>query len=301
MDPTNIAGMASILSTNNINNTAMLKLEEDIMQLHKFKKHNEENDNVLTYYKESLAEVSKDIGIDLENDDMILNNFNSNSNSNSNANSYPNYNSNANSNTNYEDNRYIETVTNEQKKQAIIDNVISEYPQVDDVFDIEKTREDDEKDVLLEQIDSLIDILTDDGINISRIPKVDRDSSLEQIKSVLKWLTIKNDRMRYGTLADEIILAGCGALERIFDGKKQYFGTSPDLTGWSDSARIKLSRSRYVTSSMVGNVFSSTNIGPASRLFIEFLPSIMLYSQRRKEIRMFDNNEYNKSINELNE
>ena len=78
-----------------------------------------------------------------------------------------------------------------------------------------------------------------------------------------------------------------------------YFGTSPDLTGWSDTARVKLSRSRYTTSSIVGNVIQNSNIGPVTRLFIEFVPSIILYSNRRKEARIFDNNDYKNSINDL--
>jgi hypothetical protein len=313
MDAANIAGMASILSNNQNNqNIDISKLESEIMQLHKFNTVSKDEDP-MKYYRDSIADVSKDIGVDLESDNFGVKNSGiyrssasginkvSFSNSTPSYDSYrPNnqYSADSNHHDYSNDHEYVEKVTMEQQKQEIIDNVISDYQQVEP-FDIEKTREEDEKDNLLEQIDSLIDILTDDNVNLSRVPRVDKNSSIEQIKSVLKWLTIKNDRLRFGTLADEIILAGCGALERLFDGKKMYFGTSPDLTGWSDTARVKLSRSRYTTSSIVGNVIQNSNIGPVTRLFIEFVPSIILYSNRRKEARIFDNNDYKNSINDL--
>ncbi len=307
MDSVNIVGIGSLLSANNQStNIDIQKLESEIMQLHKFNNSTNQKEDPMKFYTESLAAVSKDIGVDLESDNFGIqkdlssksgiynishNNLYNNSN-NDNNDDYNPYNN--------DSNKYVEQVTKEQQKQEIINNVISDYNQIEP-FDIEKTREEDEKDNLLEQIDNLIDILTEDNVNISRVPKVDKNSSIEQIKSVLKWLTIKNDRIRFGTLADEIILAGCSALERAFDGKRKYFGTCPDLTGWSDTARIKLSRSRHTTSNIVGEMINNNNIGPKMRLFIEFVPSIVLYSNRRKENRIFDENDYKNSMNNLSE
>ena len=192
---------------------------------------------------------------------------------------------------------FINSVTNEQKKQQMANEAMTNFPTTG--FDIEKEKEDDRKDILLEQIDMLREILEDEHVNISRIQKVDRNSSMEDVESVYKWLTMRNDRNRFGTLGEEIILTGCKFLEKAFDGKKEYFGTRPDLTGWSDTARTKLVRSRYHTSTLISNMMNEYDISPAMRLGIELVPSMLLFANRRKQNRVFNQDDYTAAITDI--
>jgi hypothetical protein len=46
-------------------------------------------------------------------------------------------------------------------------------------------------------------------------------------------LRLKNDRNRYSSFAEEMILSMAYGLEYLFDGEKEWFGRKPDLVGWN--------------------------------------------------------------------
>lgn len=110
---------------------------------------------------------------------------------------------------------------------------------------------------------------------------------------------MKNDRNRFGTFGEEIILLGCKLLENVFDGKRVYFNSRPDLTGWSDTARTKLVRSRYHTSMIISNFIANKNITPTFRLLLELVPNAILYANRKKNDNTFDNSKYDDAMNNL--
>lgn len=184
-------------------------------------------------------------------------------------------------------NSYLHSVTEEQKKQKILRHVLGD--SIDDRFSIEKEKEEDDKAILLEQIDMLVTSLQDEGINISRIPEVDSSSSIKEIECVHKILRLKNDRNRYCSFAEEGILAGAHTLEWLFDGKKTYMGRRPDLRGWSATVNIKLRRMRYDTSTVVSNLMQENDIGSGWRIGLELIPSLFLFS-RMKGNQQYNNN-----------
>lgn len=178
--------------------------------------------------------------------------------------------------------KQIKKMTQEETRQKHINRVLSTVDDKDAEFDIDKERDEDEKTSLLERIDMLRDTLYDDGIDTSTVPQVDRNSSLAEIRDVHKILRLKNDRSRCCGLANELILAGAYGLESLFDGKREWFGHSPDLTGWSDTVKVKLRRMRYETSTLVQDIMQDYQMGPGWRLLIELIPSIFLYSRNRR-------------------
>ena len=177
-------------------------------------------------------------------------------------------------------NSYGERVTEEQKKQKILRHVLDGVE--DQKFSVEKEKEEDDKAILLEQIDMLITNLKDEGIDVSRVPDVDNSSSIEDIENIHKILRLKNDRNRYCSFAEECILAGSHTLEWMFDGKKTYMNRRPDLRGWSATVNIKLRRMRYDTSTFVSGVMQDYNLGHGTRILFELLPSLFLYSKMKK-------------------
>lgn len=176
--------------------------------------------------------------------------------------------------------RTLNDITEEQKKQSIINSVLSGTE--DRTFSVDKEKEDDDKTMMLEQIDMLLDNLKDEGINLSRVPNVNYDSSFDEVEKVLKVLRLKNDRLRYQSFAEEGILAGSGVLEWLFDGKKTYVGRKPDLTGWSATVNMKLRRMRYDTSTFVSDIMQDNNLGHGTRILLELVPSLFLYSKMKK-------------------
>ena len=181
-------------------------------------------------------------------------------------------------------------MTEEERNQSHIDEVIGKLPVANDEDDklIRLEEEEDEMARLLEQIDLLMTNLKAEGIDLERIPTVDNNSSKKEARSVLKILQIKNDRLRYCDMFEEAILAGAYGLESIFDGKKEWFGTKIDLVGWPETVKVKLRRMRYDTSSFVSDVMKGYNIGHGWRIIFELLPSLFLYSRDRR-LRTSDN------------
>lgn len=197
----------------------------------------------------------------------------------------------------------LRNMTQEERKQVHIDRVLGD---IDDreLEGIDRERDEDTKTSLLEQIDMLRTTLDDDGIDIKGVPVVDKNSSMIDIQNVYKILRLKNDRNRYCSFAEELILAGAYGLESLFDGEKVWFGSyRPDLIGWSSTVKVKLRRMRYETSTFVGEIMQEYQMSSGIRLALELLPSIFLYSRQKK----ISNNEnfagdtsYKDAISQLN-
>lgn len=179
------------------------------------------------------------------------------------------------------DPRY-QKATIEEQKQRHINSVLNDIEDDELGIDVDKDREEDEKANLLEQIDMLRDTLDDDGINLGSVPIVTKNNSITDIRNVHKMLRLKNDRNRYCSFAEEMILAGAYGAEYLFDGEKEWFGRKPDLVGWPETVKVKLRRMRYDTSTFVQEIMSAYNMSPLMRLLIEILPSAFLYSRKRK-------------------
>jgi len=194
--------------------------------------------------------------------------------------------------------------TSEQRRRQEIDEVKQDLgADNNNVWSIEQEKLEDQKTIMLEEIDSLTVSLEEDEVDISRIPRVTRDSSFEEVQTVHKILRIKNDRMRYCSFADEIILLGAYGLEELFNGDNTWFGRQPDLRGWHSNVQTKLRRMRHDTSSFVSAAMGEQQIGPFARILLELVPSAFMYSKMRKEAygskRMFSESSTARSIENI--
>lgn len=173
--------------------------------------------------------------------------------------------------------------THEEMRQKQIDQVLSriDKPKDTDQYLQEEDAE-DEMARILEQIDLLRTNLEAEGVDLTRIQTVDTNTSFKEAKSVLKILQIKNDRMRYCDMFEEGLIACAYGLESVFDGKNVWFGKQIDLTGWSETVKVKLRRMRYDTSQFVSETVKGYSLGSGWRILLELLPSLFLYSRDRK-------------------
>jgi hypothetical protein len=117
----------------------------------------------------------------------------------------------------------------------------------------------------------------------------------------------KYNKIKYNSIAEESLVAGASLLELMFNGKNEYFGCKPDVTGYSDIVRSKLKRIRFETSTAVSRFVSTNNIGVIPRITMELLPSLITQSQRRR-LQAFDtinaninNSNIRSQISELND
>jgi len=175
---------------------------------------------------------------------------------------------------------HLRYITREQEKQSYVDRVMRNIDN--ESFDISKEIEEDDKNILLEQIDSLRNNLESDGINVSNVAIVGPENSLQEIQNTFKILKLRNDRAHYASAAENLIVTAAAGMEVLFDGERDWFGHKPDLVGWSRTVRMKMRRMRHTTSSMVHDIIKDNSIGPWTLLMIELVPSMFTYSYARK-------------------
>lgn len=136
----------------------------------------------------------------------------------------------------------------------------------------------------LEKISSVKQILREDGINLENIPEVSVNDSYSDIVQVQRMLDIKLNKVRYSSITEELILMMSSGVETVFDGKKAYFGYKPNLSGWSDTVKIKLRKLKPDTSSLMKEyVFKTDNTNSITRILLELVPSMFLYAHMNRE------------------
>lgn len=175
--------------------------------------------------------------------------------------------------------------TNEELRHNITRGVVQDLgnDSSSKIFSLENERAEHERSLNLEKIDELRRILKSEKIDLSAVPDVNNNSTDEQIDSSLRMLILKNDRIRFHTVAEEVILMGAHALEEMFDGKRVWLGKyKPDLVGWNTHVSSKLRRMRYDTSTIVSNIMNEYNIGSVGRIALELIPNAFAYSRKKK-------------------
>lgn len=338
-DPKNIAGLSNLLKDDDIeSNTDLAELEREIANGAHISQ--EEEVNVAQEYRKEMDRLSRnfDIGMTItekERPKLQISTESPDSSpahsparspahspvrSSNNIPSHSSYNSPRQSQINNYNNSYndrekvnfdsyepgdsqLRNMTIEERRQNKISNVLRDIDDKELEFNIDKEREEDDKASLLEQIDMLKITLEDDGVDISGVPTISKQSSMKDVQNIYKILRLKNDRNRYCSFAEELILSGAYGLEYLFDGKKTWWGRQPDLTDWSSSVKIKLRRMRYETSTFVSEVMQEYNLSSGVRLALELLPSMFLYSRNRriaKEDNLVSDDQYKSAISQLN-
>lgn len=188
------------------------------------------------------------------------------------------------------DDEHLKSLTTEERKQTHVNQVLHGIDRNnDDVEFIQQEDEEDEMAKIIEQVDGLRQYLEADGADLSRIPEITPTTTKKEARSILRILQIKNDRMRYCEFFEEGILAAAYGLETIFNGQREILGSKIDLTGYSDTVKIKLRRMRYDTSNFVSGIMKNYNIGSGWRIILEIAPSLLLYTRDRRITSAKDN------------
>ena len=183
----------------------------------------------------------------------------------------------------YTDKR-LNQLTKEEESQRVIEDVLKPSRiEIDDDDDfIERQDEADEKHDLLEKIDLLRDILTEEGIPLDNIKVLNANDDIDEIRSTLRTLKRKNNRSRNTIFAEDCIMGFSYVMEELFDGKKIYFGRKPDLHDWHKTVNTKLRRMRPDTNEIAQNVTEGLGMGAGARIALELIPSMFIYSRQRR-------------------
>jgi len=171
--------------------------------------------------------------------------------------------------------------TRDDHLQSSITRAMENVPKMN--IDMEQEIEEERRNTLLEQIESLRDDLSELGVAVDG-PQyyVTFDAPLRRIEEVNRRLTFKYNKLKYNSIAEEALVAGASLLEMVFNGEHEYFHCRPDIRGYSDVVKSKLKRIRVETSTFVSRFVAKNNVGVIPRLMMELLPSLITQSQRRK-------------------
>lgn len=275
-NPKDVIGLTNLI----LDDDADVKnIENEILNGHSSQEHDV---NMVEQFKEELDELSKAFDIDMTNETQDFESDSVDLPPTPSVISEPTHYSKPEFRAPSPDSPKPSYHTKEEKRQNFVDSIINEYDEDDTKFDLENEYENDDKNQMLENIETLRSILIMDSVDLSTIPLVNSHSSMADIRQVHKILVLKNQRNRYCTIADDVILMMVYGLENLFDGKKEYMGRKPNLTGWNTTVKMKLRRMRYETSTLVRDVMQSYHINPWLRIGIEFIPSMIAYSAERQ-------------------
>lgn len=176
---------------------------------------------------------------------------------------------------------HSKTLTEEQARRGRLDRAVENIAggSSKNVFSTHVEETLDSKASKLDQIASLKMTLQEEGRPLDDIQHVTLDSSMAEINEVLGLLTLKNNRYRYSTLAEEAITSAAEIMETVFDGTTNIplLNIAPDYTGYSSTVHTKLHRLRHETSEIVGKMIESHNVSPFNRILMEMLPNLLLY------------------------
>jgi biopolymer transport protein ExbD len=293
-NPKNVTGMAGLLSDDNEEEMIDLdEIEASITQGFGMKKREQPNIDYAKEYTKDLEDIGKKFNLPSASNSMYtkldLDTISLKSDTSSkksfkiNLDDDEKYYPRKEAVPNWTMDKQIARMTVEEKKQTHINSVLNNIDTNNDDADfVIAADEEDEMARMLEQIDLLKTNLSNEGIELSKVPDVGINSSKKEIKNVLKILQIKNDRLRYCDFFEEGILAFAYGLETIFNGDREFFGNKIDLTGYSDTVKVKLRRMRYDTSNFVSGIVQSHNISSGWRIILELIPSLFLYSRDRR-------------------
>jgi phosphate uptake regulator len=197
----------------------------------------------------------------------------------------------------------LSRMTDEERKQEHLNKVLGNIERnTDDNTFIQQEDEEDEMAKIIEKINLLRTNLTNEGVSLEGLTEITANSSKREARSALKVLEIKNDRLRYCDFFEEGILAVAYGLEGVFNGNREIFGSKIDLTGYSDTVKVKLRRMRYDTSNFVSSVMQGYNISSGWRIVLELIPSLFLYSRDRRlkaNDNLISDDAYKKAMQDL--
>ncbi len=158
-----------------------------------------------------------------------------------------------------------------------------------------------DKDDMLEEINQMRLLFKDRGVNVDNIPFVSRENSFYEVNKVYEMLRSKDDMTRFASIAEEGVAIMAKLAEKIFDGRTEFFGIKPNIVGWSDAAKIKMKSMRLDTSRFVKAVFTKNNLGAGSRVILELVPSMVLFSLEKNddESSLIDERRYRDTLTKI--
>ena len=207
-------------------------------------------------------------------------------------------------NSNYNSNYKLEN----QKKSNILNQFLNTNNNINkttDKYNSEPENLEEDKELMIEQIENLKNELEMENVDVSKY-EINRNESYIKIQETWKKLKLKSQYKTYANMFNESILVGTEFVEWAFDGERDYMGYKPNMTGWSDTVKIKLKRMRLESASFVSGVMQNYQMSSGMSIFSQLAISAVLYSvtkrkdlEERKNLNHITNTEWKNAMNDM--
>lgn len=240
------------------------ELEKNPVQMHENiinEIMNDESSNVnnTLSFNDNVTEHSQNDNMSSFNDDILLQNDNISS-----------FDDNV---LSFDDKNYPQQTMEEQRSKALR-NMMSENEEMDDDFDITPERLEDNKSLMIEEIESLKNELYLENVKIDDRFNVTEHDSYEKIQDVWRKLKIKSQYKMYNTMFEDSVMLFAKGVEWTFDGKDGGI----NMTGWPDALRPKLRKMRLETASFISDIMQEYRMSPGITIISQILMSGILWS-----------------------
>jgi hypothetical protein len=178
----------------------------------------------------------------------------------------------------------LRQITEEEKRQRHIKRALGDIDSNKDSRNLlDQEDEEDELARIMEQADMLREYIHSQNPKlVERVPRILPSTPVREARIIFKTLQRKNDSLRSVDMFEEGMLSLAYGIEQIFDGKREVFGFKIDLTGWSDTLKVKLKRMRYHTGAFIKEMMHDYDINHGWYIVLEILPSMLLYTKDRR-------------------
>ncbi len=148
---------------------------------------------------------------------------------------------------------------------------------------LDEERREEDRVFMIDEIANMAQELANLGHDVSPYQNLENEP-YEKILRLRTRIRNRLDSEYLSSISGEFILNGAKLIEKLFDGKRVWFGKfNPDLTGWSRTLTVRVRRLRPQVSRNMSNLFNGYDNPLLLNMAFELIPSAFAYSSNLKE------------------
>lgn len=126
-----------------------------------------------------------------------------------------------------------------------------------------------------------MNILKEAGVDISYYQNKYSDNMSPRDARLLKYqLRATVERSQYTSMFEHVIVGTSLLIEKVFNGKREFLGSKPNMVGWSGSVEQQLRQIRSTTNELVTKTLEKHSISAEKRILVTLAMSALMYQRR---------------------
>jgi hypothetical protein len=131
------------------------------------------------------------------------------------------------------------------------------------------------------EIVQYLNILRESNVDVTYYKNKFSDNMSPRDARLLKYqLRATVERAQYTTMFEHVIVGTSLLIEKIFNGKRDFLGSKPNMVGWSGSVEQQLRQIRSTTNELVSKTLEKHSISAEKRILVTLAMSALMYQRR---------------------